>query len=287
MHQGGSRGRTERHLPIWLLTLTLLTAGLALAAPAQAGTFCDQDGDGWDGNHCGGDDCDDNDPNVFPGNPERLDGVDNDCDGFVDEGVQRWHRDADGDGFGDPSVFQHAIQQPPGHVLDGTDCDDTDPAVHPGAPEVLDQEDNDCDGQIDEGLDRDGDGIADAQDNCPDHPNPGQADLDGDGLGDPCDPDDDGDGLSDSDEAILGSDPTDPDTDDDGLLDGAEVHSHASDPLDPDTDGDLYGDGTEVEVGSDPTNPTSLPLPTGGMVTVLPEPPVDEVPVTDDLDPVA
>jgi hypothetical protein len=46
--------------------------------------------------------------------------------------------------------------------------------------------------------DRDGDGVPDASDNCPDNPNPGQVDTDGDGAGDACDPDDDNDGVPDS-----------------------------------------------------------------------------------------
>jgi hypothetical protein len=47
------------------------------------------------------------------------------------------------------------------------------------------------------GDDSDGDGIPDADDNCPDDTNNDQTDTDGDGLGDACDPDDDGDGVSD------------------------------------------------------------------------------------------
>ncbi|MBI5739467.1 MAG: hypothetical protein HZA16_02000 [Nitrospirae bacterium] len=53
--------------------------------------------------------------------------------------------------------------------------------------EICDGVDNDCDGQIDEGFDSDGDGIADCDDNCPDHWNSDQVDTDGDGIGDACD----------------------------------------------------------------------------------------------------
>jgi hypothetical protein len=42
-----------------------------------------------------------------------------------------WHRDADGDGFGDPDEIESACEPPTGYVADGTDCDDTDPRVNP------------------------------------------------------------------------------------------------------------------------------------------------------------
>ena len=71
----------------------------------------------------------------------------------------------------------------------------------------------------------------------------------------PTDPDTDGDGLTDADEALFGSDPNNVDTDSDGLND-AEEQQHGTDPLDNDTDDDQLGDGYEVNsAGSDPTRP--------------------------------
>jgi len=92
-----------------------------------------------------------------------VDGLDNDCDGNTDcldsdcfgdsacEDVVRysWYQDADGDGYGNPDVSTESPEQPAGYVLDNTDCDDTDADVHPGASEVCDGADNDCDGIVD------------------------------------------------------------------------------------------------------------------------------------------
>ncbi|GAA5130519.1 hypothetical protein GCM10023339_61100 [Alloalcanivorax gelatiniphagus] len=58
--------------------------------------------------------------------------------------------------------------------------------------------------------------------------------------------DPDGDGLTNGQEATIGTNPNDPDTDDDGLTDGAEVNVHGTDPLDADTDDDRITDGREV-----------------------------------------
>lgn len=69
--------------------------------------------------------------------------------------------------------------------------------------------------------------------------------------------DTDGDGLTDAQEAELGTDPAVPDTDDDGIPDGDEVNVNRTDPLNLDTDGDNFYDGGELIRGTDPNNPDS------------------------------
>ena len=115
-------------------------------------------------------DCDDADANVNPAATEVCDGVDNDCDFAIDEGVQSiFYADSDGDGFGDPDNSTMACSAPNGHVSDNNDCDDADANVNPAATEVCDDIDNNCDNQIDEGCGS----------------NTYYADTDGDGYGDP------------------------------------------------------------------------------------------------------
>ncbi|MBT8202966.1 MAG: hypothetical protein KJO87_06650, partial [Acidimicrobiia bacterium] len=70
-----------------------------------------------------------------------------------------------------------------------------------------------------------------------------------------CCVDTDGDGLTDSEEAALGTNPAVADTDGDNLSDGAEVNTHGTDPLLADTDGDGEDDDVEIGAGTDPTEP--------------------------------
>ncbi len=219
------------------------------ACASSCGTAADADGDGHRAANCGGDDCDDADPNRYPGRAEVCDGADHDedcdpatygaldldrdgfddlrccnvapdgarrcgddcndarrnvnplasevCDGFdnncngtVDEGVTAaLFVDADRDGHGDPMRAAMACTTAGGYAALGDDCDDVDPARHPGQPELCDAVDNDCNGVVDDNTrattwytDGDGDGFgsstAETVVSCT--PVPGHALLSGD-----------------------------------------------------------------------------------------------------------
>ncbi len=115
-----------------------------------------------------GTDCDDTRSDVGPTQAETCDGLDNDCDGSIDESAPpgTWYPDGDGDGFGVTEGAVTACSPPADHVDTPGDCDDENAARHPAQLEVCDLIDNDCDVTVDEGTtdetwyaDCDGDGV--------------------------------------------------------------------------------------------------------------------------------
>lgn len=207
---------------------------------------------------------------------EICDGLDNDCDGVVDDGFD----DLDGDGVPDccdpdgdgvptdedncPSTFNpdQANEDMDGlgdacdldddgdDFDDWVDCAPLTEYIHPGALEVCDGADNNCDGLVDENyvdadfncwadcvdFDIDTDTVPDILDNCPSDWNLNQANNDSDGQGDVCDGDDDNDGLEDAaDNCPLVPNLGQEDTNQDGI----------GDVCDDDADGDGTPDGDD------------------------------------------
>ncbi len=113
-------------------------------------------------------DCDDDNPDINPVASEVCDKTDNNCDGQIDEGLvlASYFLDADGDGFGDPTVFVTDCVQPVGYVIPSTDCDDNNPSISPIAVDIPDNGiDENCDGSdATDFVDNDGDGVTNETD---------------------------------------------------------------------------------------------------------------------------
>ena len=162
------------------VVLVLLLSGCsAKDAPTTArgsdgdSVAVDSDGDGTSD----GEDCKPEDALIHPGATEICNGQDDDCNGEIDDGAsdgRAWYGDTDGDGhFGELDVATACVA-PEGYGAEPSDCDDSDPAVHPGAREVCDDHDidEDCDGLSDD----DDDSVSGRLSYAPD--------ADGDGYGD-------------------------------------------------------------------------------------------------------
>jgi len=215
-------------------------------------TDSDGDGSSVEGGDCGPADCDDTNTDVYPGADEICDGLDNNCDSAVDEGLtnrfyqdadsdsygnllnvtagctppvgyvldntdcddsdanehpgQTWHKDADGDGYSDGTTDTISCTRPAGYKLASEltatsgDCDDGSAAINPGATEVCNGADDNCDGNIDEGF----------------------TDTDNDGAANCVDPDDDNDGVLDENDVCQFEDATGQDANIDGCIDKIE-----------------------------------------------------------------
>ena len=104
----------------------------------------DNDEDGYNSDV----DCDDNNKQINPGATEICDGVDNNCDKAIDEGVTNtYYRDEDGDDYGLDDDTSEACAELDGWAAEGGDCDDDDKNINPGASEIDDNDvDENCDG---------------------------------------------------------------------------------------------------------------------------------------------
>ncbi|HEX5058107.1 MAG TPA: putative metal-binding motif-containing protein [Kofleriaceae bacterium] len=132
--------------------------------------YPDADGDGYGDmakgeEHCEapagfiamGGDCNDTNAAIHPDGREICDAIDNDCDGMIDDAdssvdmttTGTFYRDADNDGYGDAAMTKKACAKPVGYAASSNDCNDNMAAINPGAKEICDYIDNDCDNLID------------------------------------------------------------------------------------------------------------------------------------------
>ena len=140
--------------------------------------YVDSDGDGYgtpssfvesctqpSGYVSNSNDCNDAEALAWTGASESCDGVDNNCNGGVDEGTSAatYYEDNDGDGYGNISVSIQTCNTPPaGYTTISGDCDDTSSDAYPGGLEYCDGIDNDCNGSVDDSnIDEDCNGIID------------------------------------------------------------------------------------------------------------------------------
>lgn len=141
--------------------------GVAFAPCTPSTWYADTDGDGY-GNasttlsYCtqpygyvaNSADCNDALANVHPAATELCNGIDDNCSGAADEGLtfSNYYADADADGYGDGAATNACASPGAGYVTSNGDCNDGNAQINPGATEICNAFDDNCDGQINEGL---------------------------------------------------------------------------------------------------------------------------------------
>ena len=214
---------------------------------AFSGGPVDLDGDGFTDDL----DCDDSNASVYPGAPEICDGLDNNCNTVVDEGLVEICGDGiDNDCDGD--VDEGFDLDGDGYASCEGDCNDNDATINPGAAEICgDGIDNNCNAEVDEGGDADGDGYTTCDGDCDDNDaaiNPGAAEI-CDGIDNDCD--------------------GDIDTDDSNLVDNVPPTISCSGNMTQNTDPGLCGAQVSIATPATNDNCTVLLLPMTSMVLIM------------------
>ena len=99
-------------------------------------------------------DCNDNNTNQNSSSAEICNGEDDDCDGTIDNGLifLDYYADLDSDGFGAGAATNSCVDLGAGYVTNNTDCNNANALINPNATEICNSIDDNCDGQIDEGI---------------------------------------------------------------------------------------------------------------------------------------
>jgi hypothetical protein len=99
-------------------------------------------------------DCNDNNNSIKPGAAELCNLIDDNCNGQIDEGLAfaNYYFDADTDGYGNPLISVNACALQIGYVSNNSDCNDNNNSINPGAAELCNLIDDNCNGQLSEGL---------------------------------------------------------------------------------------------------------------------------------------